>query len=160
MKTALISFLVSFTIIVIAGFALAGTALFAPVHPAASIDQGLRSKTFDTGAFDCDGSTRTWMIDMPAGKIKQAEAWQGMDKGAVADFSLVAYVGTYDRLLFIYNWDHYRDPGGAGDQITQRDFGSEFINIAEGERVTIFSTCISYAGPTHGRVMLTAWFVP
>src|SRR3990167_495279 len=60
--------------------------LLAACAPAAG--QPLTQATvFETGPFDCDRQTLTWTWE--AGQdtyIRQAESWQGMDMGAVADF--------------------------------------------------------------------------
>ena len=114
---------------------------------------------FDTGPFDCDRQSLQWTWEAPVDTyIYQASAWQGMDMGAIADFSVVLVRRSDSSELFRHNWDHYTDPAGNNDQIVLRDLTPNYMLVAAGDALVLNSVCLPYPGPTHGHIIVTIWY--
>ena len=132
--------------------------LLAACAPAAG--QPLTQATvFETGPFDCDRQTLTWTWEASQDTyIRQAESWQGMDMGAVADFSVILARRSDGAMLFRHNWDHYADPTGVGDSIVQRQLAPDSFLVRAGDALILSSTCLPYPGPTHGHIIIDIWY--
>lgn len=123
---------------------------------------GLRGETvFNTGPFDCEGGDRTrvleWRNPGPEPmRLKKLSIWMGMSRRGIAD-----YEGTVRRisdgaLVSWFAWDHYGEPNGPHTLV--QDFAPDWIELAPGDGLRLFSWCDDFGKRVQGHHVVGAWW--